>query len=111
MTQISQNLIGNALKYRKLDEAPKVHVSAERRNSEWVLSVRDHGIGFEPQGAKRIFGVFQRLHKNDYKNTGVGLAIGKRMIEQAGGWIWAEGSPGQDAVFYLTLLISVQSNE
>ena len=105
MTQIFQNLIGNALKYRKEGEAPEVHISAERRPGEWVLSVRDHGIGFDPQQAKRIFGVFQRLHKKEYEGTGIGLAICKRIIEQAGGRIWAEGSPGQGAVFHFTLSI------
>lgn len=104
---VFQNLIGNALKYRKPDEAPRVHIGAERRDGEWVISVRDQGIGFDTQDAKRIFGLFQRLHKNQFEGTGVGLTICQRIVERAGGRIWAEGSPGYGAVFYFSFPAAV----
>ena len=103
LTQLFQNLIGNSLKYRKPDLAPEIHISVRRSEDDFVISVRDNGIGFEPAHAAKIFGVFQRLHTNEFEGTGVGLTICKQIVERAGGRIWATGIPGEGANFYFTL--------
>jgi signal transduction histidine kinase len=68
-----------------------------------VVTVRDNGIGFEPRYAERIFGLFKRLHKEEYPGTGLGLAICKRIVERYGGQMWAEGTLGQGAAFHFSL--------
>ena len=104
MVRLFQNLIGNAVKYRKPDEPSKVHVSAEQRGQEWVISIRDNGIGFDPQYASSIFVPFKRLHTaEEYPGTGVGLAICKRIVQAHGGRIWAESVPGEGTTFAFTL--------
>jgi PAS domain S-box-containing protein len=104
MVRLFQNLIGNALKYRKPDEPPRVHVSAERKGAEWVFSVRDNGIGFDPAHASTIFVPFKRLHGPDqYPGTGIGLAICSRIVKAHAGRLWAEGKPGEGATFFFTL--------
>ena len=76
MVRLFQNLVGNALKYRKPDVSPVIHVSAEQPGSEWVITVQDNGIGFDPKHSKEIFSPFKRLHsQQEYEGTGVGLAI------------------------------------
>jgi two-component system sensor histidine kinase/response regulator len=103
MTQVFQNLLSNALKYRKASEPPCISVSVHRHESDWIISVRDNGIGFEQQYADRIFGLFKRLHRGDYPGTGLGLAICKRVIERYGGRIWAESELGSGSTFYFAM--------
>ena len=103
LVQLLQNLIDNAVKFRGT-EPPTVHVSATRREGEWVFSVRDNGIGIDPQYAGRIFGLFQRLHGiGEYPGTGIGLAVAKKIVERHGGRIWVESAEGQGATFYFTV--------
>jgi PAS domain S-box-containing protein len=104
MVRLFQNLIGNAVKYRKRDQPAKVHVSAEQKGAEWVISIRDNGIGFDPQQESNIFAPFKRLHtEEEYPGTGVGLAICRRIVQAQGGRIWAESVPGEGATFSFTL--------
>jgi len=103
LTQIFQNLIGNALKFHG-PEPPRIHVSAQLKNEEWLFSVRDNGIGIDPRDFERIFVIFQRLHtRQEYPGTGMGLAICKRIIERHGGRMWVESQSGKGSVFFFTL--------
>jgi len=104
LVQVFQYLIGNAIKFRKENEVPWVHIGVERREGGWLFSVRDNGIGIDPQYHDRIFTIFQRLHfRGKYSGTGIGLAIVKRIIERQGGHIWVESREGEGSVFYFTL--------
>lgn len=103
LTHLFQNLIGNAIKYRKPGVAPVVHISSERIGSDWVISIQDNGIGFPPESAERIFGVFERLQQDEVEGTGIGLTICKRIVERNGGRIWASGQTGEGATFSFTI--------
>jgi PAS domain S-box-containing protein len=104
MPQVFQNLIGNAIKYRRAEEVPRIQISANREGDEWIIAVQDNGIGFDPQHAGLLFGVFKRLHGREYPGSGIGLAICKRIVERHGGRIWATSEPDQGSTFYFTLL-------
>jgi two-component system NtrC family sensor kinase len=101
--QLLQNLIGNALKYRRKDATPRVEVGAERREDEWLFFVADNGIGIEPEHQATVFGAFKRLHSKGYSGTGLGLAICQRIVQHYGGRIWVESVPGRGSTFYFTL--------
>jgi len=103
MTQLFQNLIGNALKFHG-KEAPRVEISAVRKENEWIFSVRDNGIGIDPKYKDRIFELFQRLHTRDeYPGTGIGLTIAKKIVERHGGKIWVDSEPGKGTTFCFTI--------
>jgi len=102
LTQLFENLVSNAIKFRR-DEPPRIHVSADRVDDHWAFSVRDNGIGIDPQLSERIFMVFQRLHGPKYPGTGIGLAICRRIVENHRGHIWVESEPEKGAVFRFTL--------
>lgn len=103
LTQLFQNLIGNALKYRG-HAAPVVLITAQRENDDyWQISVRDNGIGIAAEYHEQIFGLFKRLHGPEYSGTGLGLTICRKIVEQHGGRIWVESTPGNGATFHFTV--------
>jgi len=102
--QVWLNLIGNALKYSAKSPNKKIRISAEEMDTEVVFCIRDHGAGFDERYVNKLFGTFQRLHKNnEFEGSGVGLAIVKRIIVRHGGRVWAEGKIHQGAAFYFSL--------
>ncbi len=103
LTQVFQNLIANAIKFHK-DAPPSVNISARREGSDWVFSVRDHGIGIEARHQDRIFQIFERLHPiEEYSGSGIGLSIAKKIVERHGGKIWVESQPGTGSSFYFSI--------
>jgi signal transduction histidine kinase len=104
LTSVFQNLIANALKFRREGVPPRVHVGGDAVDGEWVLSVRDNGIGFDPAAAGELFGFFRRLPGSEaYPGSGMGLAICKRIVERHGGRIWAEPAEGGGSVFRFSI--------
>ena len=104
LQQLFQNLIGNAIKYRRAGVTPLIHVAAERHNGGWRFSVSDNGIGIAPQFKERIFGLFKRLHtREEYSGSGIGLAICQRIVEQYQGRFWVESEPGKGSTFTFSL--------
>jgi chemotaxis family two-component system sensor kinase Cph1 len=103
LAQLLQNLIGNGLKYHGT-ERPTVHVSAIRQGGEWVISVRDNGIGIAPRHQERVFEIFRRLHnQQEYPGTGIGLAVCRRVVNRHGGRIWVESEVGKGSNFLFTI--------
>ncbi|MBD2460591.1 GAF domain-containing protein [Oscillatoria sp. FACHB-1407] len=104
LMQLFQNLIGNAIKFQKADQPPRIHISAERQEDAWLFSVEDNGIGIDPQFGDRIFVIFQRLHtREEYPGMGMGLAICKKIVECHRGRIWVESALGQGSIFRFTI--------
>lgn len=104
LTQLFQNLIGNALKFCKPEQAPKIHIAVERQEHDWLFTVQDGGIGIDPQFLDRIFVIFQRLHTRDeYPGSGMGLTICKKIVECHHGKIWVKSALGQGSTFYFTI--------
>lgn len=123
LQQLFQNLVGNALKYSKPGVPPEIAISSrtlkganapiqvlpeQLEQKFYLIEVKDNGIGFEPQYAERIFGMFQRLHgKSEYAGTGVGLSIARKVVDNHNGYIWATGQPGEGATFHVLLPVAV----
>ena len=104
LSQLFQNLIGNAIKYRKEGERLLIQLSARRAEGYWIFTIADNGIGIPPAYKDTIFGIFKRLHSNGrYPGTGMGLAICQRIVERYGGRIWVESEEGQGARFFFTI--------
>jgi light-regulated signal transduction histidine kinase (bacteriophytochrome) len=103
LTQLYQNLIGNSLKFIK-DKQPVIHLTAIRQGEQWILGVRDNGIGMKPEYAERVFQPFQRLHnRGEYEGTGIGLSICKKTVQRHDGDIWVESELDNGAHFRFSL--------
>jgi signal transduction histidine kinase len=104
LSQLFQNLIGNAIKYRKSDGHVEIQLSARRADAQWIFDIADNGIGVPPAYRETIFGIFKRLHSNsEYSGTGMGLAICKRIVERYRGRIWVESELGRGANFFFSI--------
>ena len=103
MTQLFQNLISNAIKYRS-EETPKIHISIKKEDTQYLFAIKDNGIGIDQKHLERIFTIFQRLHSDsEYEGTGIGLSIAQKIVHQSGGEIWAKSELGKGTTFYFTI--------
>jgi PAS domain S-box-containing protein len=103
LTRLFQNLLVNSIRYRS-EEPPRIHIAAEPREREWLFSVKDNGIGIEPEYAEKVFGIFKCLHPRDkYPGSGMGLAICRKIVTRHEGRIWVESELGKGATFHFTL--------
>jgi len=104
--QLFQNLVSNALKFRKKDVAPKIEIFAQKREDDWLFSVQDNGIGIEENNKQKLFVIFKRFNnREEYEGTGIGLAHCKKIVELHGGTIWADSKFGEGSTFYFTIPI------
>lgn len=103
LAHVFQNLLSNALKYRRREEPVVVRITSASRGDEWVIAVEDNGIGFDNEYAEKIFGLFKRLHRDEYPGTGLGLAICKRIVQRYGGSMWADSKLGVGSRFFFAL--------
>ena len=103
LTHVFQNLLSNALKYSRKDVAPEIEIFARRSAEQWIIAIRDNGMGFDPKYTDQIFRLFKRLHGPDIPGTGLGLAICQRIVERYGGRMWAESEPDNGSTFYVGL--------
>jgi light-regulated signal transduction histidine kinase (bacteriophytochrome) len=104
LRQVMFNLLSNAIKFTRACPMARIEVRGGVAGNEFICSVRDNGVGFEPAYVNKLFGIFQRLHDtDDFEGTGIGLGIVKRIIDKHGGRVWAEGEPGAGATFYFSL--------
>jgi light-regulated signal transduction histidine kinase (bacteriophytochrome) len=111
MRQLFQNLVGNALKFRRADETPQIRIRGETADGMHRITVEDNGIGFEEKYAERIFGIFQRLHgRGEYEGTGIGLAVCQKIAKRHGGQITATGVPGRGATFIVSLPVEYKGS-
>ena len=108
-SQVLQNLITNAIKYRG-DEAPLIRLEAQKDHSHWTFSLADNGRGFDPQFAERIFGLFQRLHSREVEGTGMGLSISRKIVERHGGRMWAKSTEGVGSTFFFSLPVTLDGS-
>ena len=112
LSRILQNLIGNAIKYQSPENQPTVHVSAELRTDDWLITISDNGIGISPDYLEKIFLPFKRLHRTqEYSGTGIGLAVSKKIVETQGGKMWATSTPDEGSQFYFTIPITMEREE
>jgi light-regulated signal transduction histidine kinase (bacteriophytochrome) len=104
VVQLFNNLVSNALKYRKPDVPPLIQVSAKQEGEYWQIAIRDNGIGIDKEYLQKVFVIFQRLvPKEQYDGTGIGLAVVKKIVENLGGKVWVESTPGEGSTFYFTI--------
>ena len=104
LKQVFQNLIVNAIKFSRKDQLPKIEINAYKKENHWEFSVKDNGIGIDPQHSDRIFIIFQRLHtRNEYEGSGIGLSNCRKIIEMHKGRIWVESKPGVGSTFCFTI--------
>jgi len=104
LMQLFQNLINNAIKFRKKEKTPHIYISAKERRNQWFFSVRDNGIGVDPQHSRVIFDPFRRLHtQSEYAGHGIGLALCKRIVELHRGKIWIESEVGKGTTVNFTI--------
>ena len=111
LEHVFQNLIANAIKYRKVEISPRIHVSVREQGNFWIFSVKDNGIGIDPKYHDSIFEIFQRLHNQDVPGNGIGLALSKKIIEAHGGTIWVESTPNEGSIFYFRLPVKRSATE
>ncbi len=104
LQQVFQNLVGNAIKFRRPEEPPEIHISASPANGMWEFAVQDNGMGIDREHLESVFVIFKRLHTQaEYSGSGIGLALCKKIVERHGGRIWADSDPGKGSTFRFTL--------
>jgi len=109
LIQLLQNLILNGIKFNK-KTPPKVHISAQKKKNNWVVSVRDNGIGIADADRDKLFLMFRRISRKEYPGTGIGLALCKRIVDRHGGKIWVDSKEGEGSVFSFNIPIVTENH-